>query len=97
MQALAGIQGSAEPATTAFLREEHALSNGHRLFLLLLHNVRYLHGCQGKSDTVAADDKEFYLQTRFHHLFGFRFFPCSQMQKEQSLRTWEVHTHNQCM
>lgn len=53
VQALAGIQGSAEPATTAFLREEHALSNGHRLFLLLLHDVRYLHGCQGKSDTVA--------------------------------------------
>ena len=58
---LAEAQGSAEPATIASLREKHVLSNGQKLFLLLLHCVIYLHGGQGKSDTIARDDKKLYL------------------------------------
>lgn len=52
---------------------------------LLLHCVIYLHGGQGKSDTVASGDKKLHLQIRFYHFFfGLRFFPCSQMQMEPS-------------
>jgi len=36
---LAEVQGSAEPATIASLREMHVLSNGQKLFFLLLHCI----------------------------------------------------------
>lgn len=53
----AAAQGSAEPATTASLREKNTSSNGHKLFLSI-PCVTYLQDGQGK---CAKDNKKLYL------------------------------------
>lgn len=78
---LSSSSGVTEPATTASLREKNTSSNGHKLFLSL-PCVTYLQDGQGK---CAKDNKKLYLWIYLLYLFGFRFFPCSQMIKEQSL------------
>lgn len=59
---------------------KNVVSNGHKLFLSF-SCVTYLHGGQGKCDTIAKDDKKLYWWIHLLYLSGLRFFPCSQMQK----------------
>lgn len=79
---LAEVQGPAELATIASLRERHVLSNWHKLFFYYSDIVLY-------TCTVAKGNlpqlPEMLKKKYIFIMFDLRFFPCSQMQMEQSL------------